>query len=143
MFSTRFVEANLTLKAPEDWDVEANGPCEDLHVYAKDGTITSVWKPTPEELAELNAGGGVALTIYGRSMPPVALWTIKMEAATEAEIAEKVEIPIADDQEDEVSEVEDPHPEVVDTGSRVRALTEDEEHDTIEDVARKNEASKN
>jgi hypothetical protein len=35
--------------------------------------ILSYWKPTPKELAELNAGGHVRLIIVGEAMPPVAL----------------------------------------------------------------------
>lgn len=35
--------------------------------------MTSVWEPTPEELAMLNAGGAVRLTILGSGHPPVML----------------------------------------------------------------------
>ena len=38
-------------------------------------TMTSVWELTPAELAELNAGGLVRLTIQGRGHPPVSLST--------------------------------------------------------------------
>lgn len=37
--------------------------------------MTSVWEPTPAELAMLNAGGAVVLRILGRSFPPVMLDT--------------------------------------------------------------------
>lgn len=37
--------------------------------------MTSVWEPTPKELAELNAGGAVRLTIIGRGHPPVMITT--------------------------------------------------------------------
>ena len=37
--------------------------------------MTSVWEPTPTELAMLNAGGAVRLTILGVGHPPVALST--------------------------------------------------------------------
>jgi hypothetical protein len=35
--------------------------------------MTSVWEPTPAELAMLNAGGAVVLRILGRHFPPVML----------------------------------------------------------------------
>ena len=43
----------------------------------EDGTpcMTSVWEPTPAELAMLNAGGAVVLRILGRQFPPVTLET--------------------------------------------------------------------
>ena len=37
--------------------------------------MTSVWEPTPKELAELAAGGSVRLTILGSGHPPVMLTT--------------------------------------------------------------------
>lgn len=37
--------------------------------------MTSVWEPSPAELAHLNAGGAVRLTILGRVHPPVMLTT--------------------------------------------------------------------
>lgn len=37
--------------------------------------MQSLWEPTPDELAELNAGGVVVLTIVGTSHPPVELKT--------------------------------------------------------------------
>lgn len=36
-------------------------------------TQTSYWKPDADELAQLNAGVPVALTIFGRFHPPVKL----------------------------------------------------------------------
>ena len=37
--------------------------------------MTSVWEPTPKELADLVAGGAVRLTILGTGHPPVMLTT--------------------------------------------------------------------
>lgn len=37
--------------------------------------MTSVWEPTPKELADLIAGGAVRLTILGIGHPPVMLTT--------------------------------------------------------------------
>lgn len=35
--------------------------------------LQSYWRPTPEELAELNAGAHVRLTVHGTGHPPVWL----------------------------------------------------------------------
>lgn len=37
--------------------------------------MTSLWEPTPKELAMLNAGGAVRLTILGTIHPPVLITT--------------------------------------------------------------------
>lgn len=37
--------------------------------------MTSCWEPTPAELAHLNAGGAVRLTILGKHHPPVMITT--------------------------------------------------------------------
>ena len=37
--------------------------------------MTSVWEPTPKELADLVAGGAVRLTILGSGHPPVQITT--------------------------------------------------------------------
>lgn len=55
--------------------------CDDLPVTKLTNTgdnvttLTSFWKPTVEELKELNDGGSVMLFIYGENHPPVALMT--------------------------------------------------------------------
>ena len=53
--------------------------CNDLPTMVEkddDGmiTITSVWKPSEEDLKILNEGGCVCLSVYG-CQPPVAMWT--------------------------------------------------------------------
>lgn len=37
--------------------------------------MTSVWEPTPKEIADLVAGGAVRLTILGQGHPPVKVTT--------------------------------------------------------------------
>ncbi len=46
--------------------------------------MTSVWEPTPNELAQLNAGGAVRLTILGSCHPPVMLTTQSAPEANDA-----------------------------------------------------------
>lgn len=68
---------NRDLQPPADWDVAKHGECAPLPVFAevKNGAlvITSAWKPSAEELVHLNAGGAVALVVYGTTHPPVAI----------------------------------------------------------------------
>jgi hypothetical protein len=66
------------LSAPTDWNEAEHGRCETLPVIvgATAGhiaTYTSFWRPSSEELAALNSGGRVALTVFGPTHPPVAM----------------------------------------------------------------------
>jgi hypothetical protein len=68
-----FVEANQLMKKPQSMP-----ECMDLKVWKgnqQDGTpvIISKWKPSKEDLEELNKGGDVYLYIIGNGMPPVSL----------------------------------------------------------------------
>lgn len=73
MISKRIVGANLYLGAPKDWDAEKDGNCHGLAVRrVEDNVYQSSWEPTPEELAMLNAGGTVILSVVG-GQPPVML----------------------------------------------------------------------
>lgn len=73
MLIGRIRNSNAVLKAPEGMD-----NCSDLAIRAdrySDGTqgMVSAWLPTPDELARLNAGHAVHLTVFGVSHPPVSL----------------------------------------------------------------------
>ena len=41
-------------------------------------SITSVWKPSEEDLKILNEGGCVCLSVYG-GQPPVSMWVQEVE----------------------------------------------------------------
>lgn len=72
---------NFVFNAPEGWaDDPTNIPCDALpvertYVQGLKSTpcIVSYWRPTAEELAFLNNGGHVALSILGHGMAPVIL----------------------------------------------------------------------
>ena len=71
--------------APRNWS-EANGPCGTLPIiYRKDShgnpESVSAWKPTSDELAMLNEGGFVILSVIGWQVP-VSLYTADKDAAT-------------------------------------------------------------
>jgi hypothetical protein len=73
--------ATRYLGAPAGWNPEKDGPCEHLAIVdfppietGGSPTMVSAWEPTPVELARLNAGGKVYLSIVGTGHPPVWLW---------------------------------------------------------------------
>jgi hypothetical protein len=47
--------------------------CGDLHILREETSISSFWKPEPEELAALNKGLPIMLTCLGHSHPPISL----------------------------------------------------------------------
>lgn len=69
--------ATRNLGAPRDWDKAKDGPCGGLPIRDEQTTagpgMTSAWQPTPEELARLNAGASIHLTVLGRVHPPVSM----------------------------------------------------------------------
>lgn len=69
--------ATRRLGAPADWDKQRDGHCGGLAVRDERTTagpgMTSAWQPTPEELARLNAGASVHLTVLGMVHPPVSM----------------------------------------------------------------------
>jgi len=72
MIPTTIKDANRTYVRPSDWDASLQGECVDLPVRVQDDLHQSAWRPTPDELAILNAGGVAVLTVWGHQ-PVVAL----------------------------------------------------------------------
>jgi hypothetical protein len=66
---------NARLGAPTNWDEAKDGKCHTLpaHRDEESNAYSSFWLPTPEELARLNAGDPICLTIYGRTHPVVSV----------------------------------------------------------------------
>ncbi|MDX2277756.1 MAG: hypothetical protein NW206_20075 [Hyphomonadaceae bacterium] len=60
-----FVGQERVLEAPSQWDHKTEGECGALPIRVVDGGCLSVWKPSPEELATLNAGGAVTSWTQG------------------------------------------------------------------------------
>jgi hypothetical protein len=67
---------NCVLGAPKAWDHQAI-ECHALPITRSDANgcpvMVSFWRPSADELADLAAGGAVALWIYGSAHPPVSL----------------------------------------------------------------------
>ena len=72
MIPARIANATFRLGAPKGWDEARDGVCAGLDVLVRDGTCTSCWEPTGDELERLAAGAKVYLTVVG-GQPPVAL----------------------------------------------------------------------
>lgn len=70
---------NRVLGAPKGWD-QKELPCDALPVtdVTIEGhpAVMSFWRPTPEEIAAIQAGALIALSVIGSTMPPVALMVI-------------------------------------------------------------------
>lgn len=77
---------NHVIGAPRDWDQRALS-CDALPVNVLPLPeqnclqLTSYWKPTPDELIELNSGGYVTLGVLGRSHPVVTLGVVPRTTA--------------------------------------------------------------
>jgi hypothetical protein len=75
MMPTAFDEENGVLDRPHEMSIDE---CEPLSVWQGETetgqpVVISCWKPTQDELAEIQRTGRVWLFVFGRSMPPVAL----------------------------------------------------------------------
>ena len=68
MEAVKFDGANVTYTAPGCGNLPARAEMLDGKL-----NITSIWKPSEEDLVVLNAGGYVCLNVLG-GQPPVALW---------------------------------------------------------------------
>ena len=56
MIPARIANATFRLGAPKGWDEARDGVCAGLDVLVRDGTCTSCWEPTGDELERLAAG---------------------------------------------------------------------------------------
>ena len=72
MIPVKIRDATHRFGAPVGWDQAAMGRCSHLFVRFEEGACKSAWEPTPAELALLNAGGVIVLSVAG-GQPPVML----------------------------------------------------------------------
>jgi len=49
----------------------------DLPIMRGEESVSSFWKPTPEELAALNANGCMMFEVWGRTHPPIAVAVVE------------------------------------------------------------------
>lgn len=79
MISLRHPRTTRYLGAPPDWRPDEHGSCTHLSIADIDTTagpaMQSIFEPTPQELADLVAGGRIVLTVVGRIHPPIQLST--------------------------------------------------------------------
>lgn len=72
MIPAKFEEHNKVLTKPDGWTAEE---CHDIQAWVGDNAggypvVVSCWKPSPEELAEIQRTGQVWLHVHGQTMPP-------------------------------------------------------------------------
>ncbi len=74
MIPTKFPGVTTYLGAPPGWDDDGElGECMALPIKADEHGLTSLWVPDRDELAALNAGACVQLTIMANAHPVVAV----------------------------------------------------------------------
>lgn len=79
MKAVEFNGQTRLLGPPPGWDNERDGDCGALPVRIEQNargwpaTFTSYWRPSADDLAALNSGAHVRLTIVGHVHPPVAV----------------------------------------------------------------------
>lgn len=77
MRPTQHSSNTRVLGAPVGWD-QGELPCSALAITEADMNgvpcVVSFWRPDAADLAALNAGGTIALSICGRTMPPAAVY---------------------------------------------------------------------
>lgn len=66
---------NAVLGAPAGMPIDECNALPITRIQYSDGTpaVASYWKPTPDELALLNRGQAVRLTVLGGTHPPLML----------------------------------------------------------------------
>ena len=61
---------NRLFQGPKDMVSPDGVGCEDLRIFATStGELVSFWKPNEEELAAINAGQAITLTLWGGVTP--------------------------------------------------------------------------
>ena len=77
---------------PRQWDSTLDGECGSIYVTDAVDTLSgmnfmySVYKPTPEDLAALNAGGVLRLGIMGKAHPVFQMGVLGPDVAARAEL---------------------------------------------------------
>lgn len=77
MLPVNIQDHDRVLSKPEGWDDSVSGECKPLKIRDRSDSgvewMESEWKPSPEELAAMNAGRSVLLAVFGNEHPPVSL----------------------------------------------------------------------
>lgn len=75
MKPTQHPSCNAVLGAPKGWDQQGPLPCSALAITRHElddmPVISSFWRPSAAELAALNTGSMVMVTVVGNTHPPL------------------------------------------------------------------------
>lgn len=80
-----FVGATHVMGPPTNWQSDVE--CQPLIVREENGIVTSVWKPTTEEIEMLRAGASICLHVWG-GQPPVQILTEFVEEVGSVNVGE-------------------------------------------------------
>ncbi len=73
--------ATKNFSKPSNWDESKDGSCGDLWVrvdmYGRYKQHSFAYRPSPEDLVILNAGGAIEVNIINDYMPPVGVSAVK------------------------------------------------------------------
>lgn len=92
MIPVRIAGATRNLGAPPNWNPDRDGPCSHLpirdEVIGQVPYMTSRWELTPDEIARVQTGAPIELSIVGQAHPVVSLAIA--EAATPATVRDRL-----------------------------------------------------
>ena len=75
-----FVGHNHVFSPPQNWNTAEKGDCHPLPVMVDAEGLTSVWKPSADELATLNAGGGIMISMTTHQQPVMGVGVCAAES---------------------------------------------------------------
>lgn len=84
MRAIHFKQANVELGKPQGMTDEECMPISAYKGVDENGTpyLNTVWMPNKEDIDAILAGRPIILSIYGNSMPPVAMFTVNEKGET-------------------------------------------------------------
>lgn len=67
---------------PANWDEKKYGPCAHLSVHKSEIGLTTFYQPDPDEMAILNTGGAIQLTIMTEVHPVIMMGVARFNEVT-------------------------------------------------------------
>lgn len=73
MKSIALTDVTRRFTAPDNWNVDRDGPCRTLEICDHEGFMISAWAPTDAERQKIAQGAPLFLHIQGYTHPVVAM----------------------------------------------------------------------